>query len=222
MVKDEIVQWLKNHRISNYEIQDDCTVNVFTMVDISNHELNHIPFVFGKIEGSFYCSDNKLNDLSFLKDIEIDGDIIASRNNIKTLMNGPKKVWGKLDLTENRLRNLQGNLLLVEDLILKNNVISNYEDCLIEITNCLDISGYNLSPQLIELININAQYFMLDDKKVTQLNYELCEEKETIYYRDYKATFSNKKISKQQLHQLHYLYLQKNLPKKSNVKKTKI
>ena len=63
MNRQEIKFWLNYHRIENYTINDDLTVDVVGDVDLIRMELTEIPFQFGVIKGSFYCYKNKLTSL---------------------------------------------------------------------------------------------------------------------------------------------------------------
>lgn len=64
---NEIYQWLINHKIKNYFINDDLSVDVINDVDLTYHSLketiDEIPIKFNIVEGYFICYCNNLSSL---------------------------------------------------------------------------------------------------------------------------------------------------------------
>ena len=61
--KEGIKSWLFKHRIENYTINDDLTIDVNGNVYLTDRRLKEIPFKFNKIYGRFDCNSNKLESL---------------------------------------------------------------------------------------------------------------------------------------------------------------
>jgi hypothetical protein len=77
--------------IGTYELKD-VLYNVEGYV-ILNKQVEKLPFKFGKVTGSFYCTYNKLNSLEgFPK--SIGGDLYCYNNNLTSLEGFPKSIGG--------------------------------------------------------------------------------------------------------------------------------
>lgn len=98
---------MEKYNISNYKINADMTVDVEDSVDMSMKNIKKIPVKFGKINGNFDCSANKLTNLINSPDT-ITGYFDCSANEIYTLIGGPKIVLGGYYCMDNNLENLQG------------------------------------------------------------------------------------------------------------------
>jgi hypothetical protein len=81
-----IEKWLKKHRVIDYVINDDLTIDVNNTVNLANHGLKKIPVQFNVVKGDFNVSHNKL----------------------KTLQGSPKEVYGHFICEYNELTNLEG------------------------------------------------------------------------------------------------------------------
>jgi hypothetical protein len=92
--KDKIENWLYLHKIKNFIIQDDLTVNVNGDVNLKDCHLSILPIQFGIVLGSFNISDNYLKTLKG-SPIEVGEDFSFDSNKIKSFKYAPQKV-GKL------------------------------------------------------------------------------------------------------------------------------
>ena len=92
--------------IRKYKFRPDGTLDVFESVFLYNQNLTKLPFKFGKIDGDFNCSYNKLTSLKGTPE-EVDGDFGCSRNNLINLKYSPKIVNGWFDCSRNNLTNLK-------------------------------------------------------------------------------------------------------------------
>lgn len=107
-IKSQIIKLnLDKFGIRNYEITSEGIVNVFGDVDISGLQLTEIPFIFGKVEGSFDCSCNNLNSLiGCPKDVY--GNFYCYNNNLFSLEGSPNEVSKDFICSFNKLVNLNG------------------------------------------------------------------------------------------------------------------
>ncbi|MDO5943331.1 leucine-rich repeat domain-containing protein [Burkholderia cepacia] len=91
--------------------RDDMSVDVSTDVSIKGFGLAEIPIKFGRVFGSFDCSENGLKSLKNCPE-KIDGAFDCSNNQIKSLEFGPKEVGSRharsYDCSHNQLTSLRG------------------------------------------------------------------------------------------------------------------
>lgn len=128
--KQKIINWLDKHGITNYTINDDCTIDVDRDVNLTYKSLKKIPsFIqFGIVKGNFHCSYNELislkgsprevggcfycviNKLKSLKGTpkEIRGNFYCSKNNLTTLEGAPEKIGKDFYCCLNKLKSLKG------------------------------------------------------------------------------------------------------------------
>ncbi len=105
--KEDIESMLDELIITNYKIHDDLTVDVMDDVDLSNLEMEVIPFKFGTVNGNFDCSLNKLKSLVGSPRV-VTGNFNCVVNDITTLEGGPEQVNGKLfSCDNNKLTSLE-------------------------------------------------------------------------------------------------------------------
>ncbi|MFW6130696.1 MAG: hypothetical protein ACOC56_05865 [Atribacterota bacterium] len=91
---NEIKVLLERLKITNYIINDDLTVDVNGSVDLSYRGLIRIPFQFNKVNGHFYCENNKLTSLKGAPK-EVHGNFWCYNNKLTSLKYLPK-IHGKL------------------------------------------------------------------------------------------------------------------------------
>ena len=87
----EVSIWLDDYGVEKYTINSDLTVDVDGSVDLDNERLKFLPVQFGKINGYFFCEDNKLKSLKGCP-IEIKGEFSCSKNEIYNLEGYPKNI----------------------------------------------------------------------------------------------------------------------------------
>lgn len=116
--KEKITSWLREHRLTDYEIVEDntygyivncfanCSYNYIGTVNLSNKNLCHLPVKFGKVKGHFLIAGNKLDTLEGCPDI-VTGDFNCSRNDLTSLRHSPSIVEGSYYCSYNKLRSLQ-------------------------------------------------------------------------------------------------------------------
>ena len=132
--REEIIDWLKNCEVENYTIGEDLVVDVKgdVLLDIGVvskfTNFRHMPVVFGRVDGYFSCSVNKLTSLlgcptyvggnfdcsyNHLLSLEgcpdyVGGDFRCHRNKLSNLVGGPIEVVGVYDCGGNQLTSLDG------------------------------------------------------------------------------------------------------------------
>lgn len=87
--KQAVESWLNLMDIENYTIEGDLTVDVKGDVNISGKELVALPVQFGKVEGKFDCSNNKLKQLIGAPKSVVEFD--CSSNDLFNLLFSPKE-----------------------------------------------------------------------------------------------------------------------------------
>jgi hypothetical protein len=87
--------------------EENGVINVDGSVDLSNRDLEEIPYKFGKVTGNFKCSNNLLKSLKNCP-IEV-GDFNCEYNDIETLEGAPTKVQYNFNCGNNKkLKSLKG------------------------------------------------------------------------------------------------------------------
>jgi hypothetical protein len=69
------------------------SADVSGSVNLYNKGLTRLPFQFGKVGGSFYCSDNRLTSLDGCPK-KVGGDFDCDHNRLTSLDGAPKEVGG--------------------------------------------------------------------------------------------------------------------------------
>jgi hypothetical protein len=92
--------------IYDYELTKDGLLNVYGDVNLLNRSLTKLPFKFGKVNGSFYCSYNKLTSLKGAP-IEITGSFFCDSNKLRSLKYAPQRVGADFACYANNLITLE-------------------------------------------------------------------------------------------------------------------
>ena len=111
MSKEEMIDWVtpicEKYKIFNWSINDNGLVDIDGSVYLILSNLNRLPLKFGKVTGSFDCSDCRLTTLEGAPQ-EVVKDFRAYKNNLTTLAGGPKLVRGDFKCFSNQLVSLEG------------------------------------------------------------------------------------------------------------------
>ena len=105
--KEEVEAILRRHDIENYTINDDLTVDVDGDVFIRARSLTKLPLKFGKVSGSFKCSQNNLTSLEGSPK-EVGDSFDCTYNKLTSLRGGPQEVSGDFWCRKNQLTSLDG------------------------------------------------------------------------------------------------------------------
>jgi hypothetical protein len=97
----------KEHRIENYIINADGTIDVDGNVDLYNLGLTELPLKFREVTGDFDCSFNKLTTLEGAPK-SVGGKFDCSYNNLTTLKGAPQSVDDDFYCFGNKLTTLEG------------------------------------------------------------------------------------------------------------------
>ena len=108
----EIEKWLRLHRIENYTINEDLSVDVEGDVDLILLDLVRFPFRFRNIDGSFYCNNNKLTSLEGCPE-RVSGNFDCSSNKLSDLQGGCIEVGGYYSCIGNKITTLEGCSIMV-------------------------------------------------------------------------------------------------------------
>ncbi len=112
---EEISKICKKYYIQNWSLNDEGLVDVDGHVNLRQHNLIRLPLKFGKVNGSFDCSINRLYSLNG-SPYEVGGDFECMRNVLTSLEGAPRKVGGDFDCSRNQLKSLEGAPREVGDL----------------------------------------------------------------------------------------------------------
>ena len=96
----EIEQWLKKYKIENYTIHDNLVVDVDGDVNLYGKKLKELPFQFGKVTGSFSCSENQLTSLQYCP-TTVGGDFYCYHNQLTSLQYCPTTFGGDFYCSDN-------------------------------------------------------------------------------------------------------------------------
>ena len=93
--ENKIVAWLEEHKIINYTVLDDLSVNVNGSVTLERvlGDLKELPVQFNKVNGDFSIFDNKLTSLKGSPKLVL-GDYGINNNQITSLKYCPNSISG--------------------------------------------------------------------------------------------------------------------------------
>lgn len=99
--KTKIINWLKNHKVTDFELIEDAhcgyVVNVHTSVNLYALIFgNFIQVKFNVINGDFDCSANGLISLQGCPNV-VKGNFLCNENYLTSLEGGPKEVGIKFE-----------------------------------------------------------------------------------------------------------------------------
>jgi hypothetical protein len=104
--KEEIENWLDQHDIKEYTINDDLTVDVARSVFLFYDNLTEIPIQFGVINGGFFCTNNKLKSLKGSPYI-VNGSFHCQNNELINLDYCPKIITENFICSDNPIKNIK-------------------------------------------------------------------------------------------------------------------
>ena len=138
--KEEIEKWLDKMEISNYQINEDLTVDVDGHVDLNYKNLTELPVQFGVVEGNFECKMNKLQNLKGCPESAKNYDF--SHNELTTLKGAPEYVNGGFNCSDNNLKDLEHCPKIVGAFLdCRNNKLTSYEHLPIMVTGMFRHDG---------------------------------------------------------------------------------
>ena len=172
--KEEVIEVCERHRIKNYTINDDLSIDVDGNVDLSSRNLEYLPLRFNYIEGSFDCSNNELKTLEGCPQT-VGGDFDCHRNELKTLEGSPQTVGGDFNCHFNKLETLEGGPQTVGgDFDCYRNELKDLEH-FPAVSGDIDIEENTVNLLVYTFIK-NADSFMIEDF----IDYEIVRNRDTV------------------------------------------
>ena len=106
---NDIVSICDQYGIENYTINPDGSIDVNGGMNLNfnGRKLDRLPLKFGRVNGNFYCSHNKLTSLEGCPSY-VGGFFDCSNNQLTSLEGCPKEVGGSFDCGNNKLTTLEG------------------------------------------------------------------------------------------------------------------
>jgi hypothetical protein len=104
---NDIETTCKKYNIKNYTINPDGTVDVNGDVYLISRGSTKLPLKFSRVDGYFYCYNNKLTTLEG-SPRSVGRNFYCNNNQLTTLEGGPKEVGGYFDCSYNQLTTLEG------------------------------------------------------------------------------------------------------------------
>jgi hypothetical protein len=98
--KNTLEGWLKTHKITNYTINPDGSLDVDGSVHLDSFYGNRIPIKFNKVSGDFDCSGGKLTTLENCP-MTVGGDFRVHNNDLDSLVGFPIHIGGCCDISYN-------------------------------------------------------------------------------------------------------------------------
>lgn len=191
MSKKEIDKICKKYNITDYSINKDGSINVFSDVDLSGKKLKKLPLIFERVTGNFNCSDNYLENLigSPRKIVKNDahknksGDFNCGHNNIITLKEGPIEVSGNYIGCCNDITDFSG--------FPKPYYGNNVNFCCNPVFEILDLVSPEKQPKFIRFLNKDECDVIRKDTVIYQRleqAYYMTTKKEDLHFDEIKLT----------------------------------
>ena len=190
MIKDrqEIERFCKELDLTSYQFDDNGGLSFSTDLNISNNELEILPFIINRVNGTLDVSYNCLETLDgcpvFTGDFNCNDNFLTNldggpvrtwsyncaRNNLTTLENGPEEVLGDFDCSGNNLTSLKGIPPFIEGYFIANhnNLIHPY-DCRFILFSTITGKIYLDDKKIENIINSFLQ-LTIDEKKLEIFN----------------------------------------------------
>jgi len=96
----------KKHRINNYTINNDGSIDVNQNVNLHSENLTKIPLKFNKINGWFDCSYNNLTSLEG-SPVEVNGYFYCNDNNLTSFKGSPKIIRDSFTCWNNNIKTFE-------------------------------------------------------------------------------------------------------------------
>ena len=106
---NDIVSICDQYGIENYTINPDGSIDVNGGMNLNfnGRKLDRLPLKFGRVNGNFYCSHNKLTTLEGCPSY-VGRYFSCSHNQLTSLEGGPKEVGSGFSCNNNKLTTLKG------------------------------------------------------------------------------------------------------------------
>ena len=99
----------KKYDITNYNINEDGSVDVDGSVDLDYCKLTKLPLKFGVVTLDFYCRNNQLTTLEGSPE-SVGGNFNCNGNNLTDLKGSPKSIGGGFYCSNNPIESIFNNV----------------------------------------------------------------------------------------------------------------
>ncbi len=107
MTNQEIIDICTKYGIENYIINQDGSIDVNGVVDLTGRYLTEIPLKFNRVSSSFWCDSNQLTSLEGSPSY-VGGSFLCHCNKLTSLEHSSKFIGGDFDCYWNPLESLDG------------------------------------------------------------------------------------------------------------------
>ena len=143
----------EEHKIKNYTINEDGTIDVDGEVNLSQRGLDELPLNFNRVTGNFYCNGNNLTTLKGSPKY-VGGGFYCGYNDLPSLEFGPIEVGGTFDCERNLIRSLEYSPIKVgSDFRFPDNKVRSFKYCPDKVSG--NILAYDNSIKNIDGITYN-------------------------------------------------------------------
>ena len=105
--REEVIEVCERHRIKNYTINDDLSIDVDGDVGLNFKRLEYLPLKFNYVSGGFSCHRSNLKTLEGCPQT-VGGYFECSNNNLVSLKGCPQTVSDSFYCHDNELKTLEG------------------------------------------------------------------------------------------------------------------
>src|SRR5271157_5513592 len=101
----QIIKWLDTYSVTDYVINDDLTINVNDIVDLSDKNLTSFPdFIkFNHVSGYFWCDNNQLTSLVGCPS-SVGRSFYCYKNQLTSLVGCPSSVGSSFWCHDNKVK----------------------------------------------------------------------------------------------------------------------
>jgi len=104
--ESEIHKICKKYHIKKYTINKDGSIDVDRTVELQSENLTKLPLKFNKINGDFYCDDNRLTSLEGCPK-EVSSNFFCYSNKLTSFEYAPKIIKGGFDCRINNIKSFE-------------------------------------------------------------------------------------------------------------------
>ena len=104
--REEVIEVCERHRIKNYTINDDLSIDVDGDVHLYSKNLEYLPLRFSYVSGAFLCFDNELKTLEGCPQT-VGRSFSCSNNFLVSLKGCPQTVRGSFNCSYNKITDLE-------------------------------------------------------------------------------------------------------------------
>lgn len=161
----------EKYKITNYDINEDNTIDVFGNVDLWDKRLNKIPLNFNMVTGNFSCSYNNLTSLKGCPKW-VGGDFSCHYNKLLDIDCGIQIVDGNFYCQNNKLTTLKGSPKSVGSFYCYNNKLTDLKGCVKYIQSYFDCRYNTLKTNVSNIKSVDLFLTTLKEEGLNRDNYK--------------------------------------------------